>query len=59
MCVYVCACEEGGWIGGGQGMFLSLQCGRDDTGITGQVPLTKAGWVGTEEEVCGLGEADE
>lgn len=24
-------------------MFLSSQCGRDDTGITSQVPLTKAG----------------
>lgn len=34
---------EGGWIEGGQGMFLSSQCRRDDTGITGQVPLTKAG----------------
>ena len=29
-------------------MFLSSRCRRDDTGITSQVPLTKAGedWVG-------------
>lgn len=30
-------------------MFLSFQCRRDDTGITSQVPLTKAG----EDEMGG------
>ena len=46
-----------------QGMFLSSQCRRDDTGIISQVPLTKAGehsmggdrrgsvWLGEVEEL--------
>lgn len=42
-------------------MFLSSQCGRDDTRITSQVPLTKAGedgMGGDRGRSVWLGEAD-
>lgn len=42
-------------------MFLSSQCGRDDTRITSQVPLTKAGEDGMGGDRGGsvwLGEVD-
>lgn len=54
--------QEGGrWIEGGQGMCLSSQCGRDDTGLTSQVPLTNVGEDGMGGDGGGsvwLGEAD-
>lgn len=48
---------------GGQRIFLSSPCGSDDTGITSQVPLTKAGEDGMGGDRGGrsvwLGEVDE